>query len=115
MLVDIHASRRGRRAQFVNKTFYGQLNHIFVVPFPATPSLGIERDTTLILAGIHQCANVKEGNGLRMPYYSRMGAKEVVDVKCVQALIGRIPLPSNQWAVLDRTGDLQRSCYSPDS
>ncbi|KAL0056826.1 hypothetical protein AAF712_016563 [Marasmius tenuissimus] len=114
LLVDIHASRRGRLPQFVNKTFYGQLNHLFVVSFPATPSLGIDNDTTLLLAGIHQCANVKEGNGLKMPYYSRMGAKEAVDITSVQCLVGRIPRPSNQWAILDRSGELQRSCYVPD-
>ncbi|KAJ8091123.1 hypothetical protein PM082_024604 [Marasmius tenuissimus] len=115
LLVDIHASRRGRHPQFVNQTFYGQFNHIFVVPFPATPSLGIEDDTTLLLAGIHQCTNIKEGNGLKMPYYSRMGAKEVVDITSVQCLVGRIPHPSNQWAILDHSGDLQRSCYVPNS
>ncbi|KAL0067494.1 hypothetical protein AAF712_005485 [Marasmius tenuissimus] len=53
MLVDIHASRRGRRPQFVTKTFYGQLMHIFVVSFLATPALNVESDMVLILAGIH--------------------------------------------------------------
>ena len=114
MLVDTRARNRTAEPLFTSKSFFGQLQHIFVVPIPSTPSLGIEKDTVLLLAGIHQCEGLKMGNGMAMPYYSRMGKKEVVDIASVQCLVGRIPLPANRWAIIDRTGDLQRSIYAPE-
>lgn len=113
MLVDIHAKNRRRAPEFVPKAFYGQLQNIFVVQLPASPELELDEPTTLILAGIQSCELDKQISALKMPLYSKMGRYEVVDMSCVQCLVGRV-YDGKRWAIIDRSGDLQRSFYVPD-
>jgi len=76
--------------EFVPETFYGQLQHIFVVKMPAARSdLGLAKRETLILAVIQTC-NIERHDSLDMHYYKRQGAIEVVDITSVQCLVGRI-------------------------
>lgn len=109
MLVDIHASRRRLEPKFEVKSFFGQLQHIFVVHLPAAPQLGLDSEETLILAGVRQCV-VDATNSIGMPFYSKMGQFEVVDMACIQCLIGRIQI-GKQWAIIDRSGGLLPSYY----
>jgi hypothetical protein len=55
MLVDVYANKPQLTPEFVLKTFFGQLQHIFVVHIPVTPALGLEQPTTLFLVGIFTC------------------------------------------------------------
>jgi hypothetical protein len=112
MLVDIHASRRHLAPKFEVKSFFGQLQYIFVICLPATPQLGLDSEETLILVGVHPCV-VDATNSIGMPFYSKMGPFEVVDMACIQCLIGCIQI-GKQWAIIDHSGGLLQSYYAAD-
>jgi hypothetical protein len=97
---------------FEVRPYFGQLENILVVRLPATSQLDLNTGSTLILAGIRQC-EVDATNSMGMPFYSKMGRFEVVDITCVQCLVGRIR-NDKRWAIIDRTGGLQRSYYSAE-
>jgi hypothetical protein len=115
MLVDLNARYPSRREVLVKQAFYGQLQNIFVVTLPACPTLQLEKPEVFILAGIQTCADVHLGNGMEMPYYKKLGSYEVVDMSCIQCLVGRVPLGQQQWAIIDRSGTIQRSIYVPEN
>ena len=101
-------ARSSRRApEFVPETFYGQLQHIFVVKMPQL--LGGE---TLILGSILTC-NIEEKNELDMHHYKMHGRTEVVDITTVQCLVGRIK-DRGSWTIIDRSGKLARATFELD-
>jgi hypothetical protein len=112
MLVDIHATKRRVASKFEVKSFYGQLENILVICLPATAQLALATETTLILAGIRQC-EIDSTNSMGMSLYSKMGRFEVVDMTCVQCLVGRVQ-NNKRWAIIDRSCGLQRSYYAAD-
>lgn len=112
MLVDIHANNRRTASKFEIQSFFGRLENILLIRLPAAPQLDINTGSTLILAGIRQC-EVDAINSMGMHFYSKMGRFEVVDMTCVQCLIGRVQ-NGNRWAIIDRSGGVQRSHYSAE-
>jgi hypothetical protein len=110
MLVDIYANRRRLAPKFQVQSFYGRLENIVVVHLSSTAQLVLDSCSTLILAAIRQC-EVNATNSIGMPFYSKMGRFEVVDMTCVQCLIGRIKT-DQQWAIIDRSDGLQQSHYA---
>jgi hypothetical protein len=101
-------------SEFETKTYFGQLLNIFVVHLPANKELGLKEDKTLILALIDQCKAEQDhdyGN-LDLYSYKDMGPEEVVDMTCVQCLIGRVS-SGGKWVIIDRSGELQRAYYIP--
>ena len=113
MLVDKNA-RYPRRAIILEPcVFFGQLQHIFVIKLGPSPALNLTQKTSLILAAIRACANpqMKSDNGIY--YYSREGPLEVVDVNCVQCLVGRVK-DGNEWAIVDRSEGHARSVFVAD-
>ncbi|KAJ7787859.1 hypothetical protein B0H14DRAFT_2399057, partial [Mycena olivaceomarginata] len=115
LLVDEHARKPRLAPRFVPVTFYGQLQNIFVVKLPPSPELGLEENATLILAAIRKC-NITLRNDLDMHYYQKDGPVEVVDISSVQCLVGRIKTTDKKnWAIIDRSGDLARPSWDPDS
>ncbi|THU87004.1 hypothetical protein K435DRAFT_822023 [Dendrothele bispora CBS 962.96] len=114
MLVDLNTLHPNREENLEKQQFFGQLQNIFVVRFPPAPELEQQFEETYILAGIQKCHNVKYKNGMRMPYYKNMGGYEVVDMSCVQCVVGRIKATQNHWAIIDRSGALQHSYYVRD-
>jgi hypothetical protein len=102
MEVDKNARYPKRPIVLESRIFFGQLKHIFVIKLGASPILKLTEETTLILAVIRACANpqMKGENGIR--YYSREGHLEVVDMNCVQCLVGRVK-DGNEWAIIDRS------------
>ena len=113
MYVDKHANMRHREPELVRQSFYGQLKHIFVVPIQPATTLGLSSQQTLILAGIYRC-QIDSTNSRGMLYYSKMGRYEVVDITTIQCLIGRVSPRESQWAIIDRTVNLNWSYYLPD-
>ncbi|KAK7434679.1 hypothetical protein VKT23_020086 [Stygiomarasmius scandens] len=116
VLVDINAQNKRQQVELELQTFYGQLQNIFVVHFPATPGLGHPAEQTYFLAGIQVCDGLKQKNGLKMTYYKKMGCYEVVDMSCVQCLVGRVRASDedSRWAIIDCSGAIQRSYYVRD-
>ncbi|KAK1221658.1 hypothetical protein PQX77_015527 [Marasmius sp. AFHP31] len=104
LLVDINARNHRAALQYAPQHFYGQLQEILVVVFPASQALNMPDETTLILATIERCA-VYNANKLGMPVYEKMVVTEVVDIGTVQCLVGRIQ-ERRQWTI-------SRSYYVP--
>ncbi|EJF66331.1 hypothetical protein DICSQDRAFT_78704 [Dichomitus squalens LYAD-421 SS1] len=110
-LVDIHARNHHIQAEYEGNTFYGQLQHIIVLEMPTGTFTSGE---TLILGVIQSCAVERHNHDLDLHYYSRLGATEVVDIQTIQCAVGRIR-DRNEWAILDRSGELSRALYTEDS
>lgn len=107
LLVDRNASRRNACLEFVPETFYGQLQHIFLVEMPIAMELGIQEPQTLILGSILTC-DIEAQNDLDMHYYKRHGRTEVVDITTIQCLVGRVK-DRDWWVIIDRSGKLARA------
>lgn len=69
---------------------------------------------TIFLAAIQTCTNpTRATNGLDLHYYTKMGRIEVVDMTCVQCLVGRVkdPVVNNGWIIIDRSGNQARAVF----
>ena len=97
------------------KTFYGRLQHLFVVDLPQEPQAGLERPTTVVLAGITTCKINAIHEALDIHYYIKESSTEsIIDVTCVQCLVGQVQYAANRWAIIDRSGSLSRAVWVPD-
>ncbi|KAK0184583.1 hypothetical protein F5146DRAFT_1169568 [Armillaria mellea] len=112
VLVDKNARRPRLAPSYYMKTFYGQLQNIIVICIPATMDLGLDEPQVLLLAVIQQCV-VEAKNTLGWSFYTKMGLMEVVDMTCMQCLIGRVPTLGGQMALIDRSNNIQCSYYDP--
>ncbi|EPS93333.1 hypothetical protein FOMPIDRAFT_1136369, partial [Fomitopsis schrenkii] len=93
------------------RSFFGQLRYIVVLHFPVCHPLGLREPTTIALAAICSCPIVKSHKDLDIHYYTKEGAIDVVDLTCVQCVIGRVK-DGNSWAVIDRSGSLSRAIFA---
>jgi hypothetical protein len=77
-----------------------------------TPRLNIVKPSMVALAVIRECV-LEQGNahGLDVHFYHRDGSLQVMDLNCVQCLVGRVRLANGNWAILDRSGVLARALY----
>ncbi|KIJ60585.1 hypothetical protein HYDPIDRAFT_98351 [Hydnomerulius pinastri MD-312] len=112
-LVDKYARQPRRKPEYTMETFYGRLAHIFVVTLPPSTPLGNAVPTTHILAAIETCEIERSRPDVDIHYYSKLGALDMVDITCLQCLVGRIP-HEGRWAIIDRSGDLARAIYAAD-
>lgn len=120
MYIDLHARKKKCEPKHKLQTFYGQLQHLFVVrldDIAAHEDLGFEDDepTTIFLAAIKTCV-LDETVTLRdldIHYYLQHGALHVVDVNSIQALVGRVQ-DGNRWAIIDQSGVLARALGTDD-
>ncbi|KAF8834466.1 hypothetical protein BDN67DRAFT_861609, partial [Paxillus ammoniavirescens] len=109
-LVDKYARQKRRQPEYELKMFYGHLVHLFVVRLPLAPHLNIHAPVVHILAGIETC-EIQRSTDLDIHYFNKLsGSLDVVDITCVQCLVGRIPVAGG-WAIIDRSGDLARALY----
>jgi hypothetical protein len=117
MLVDKNERDTKAEPDFQLETFYGQLEHIYRVVFPAAvPALDIVEPTAYILAAVRTCALEKDDPNLKLldiHLYSRMGPLDVTDITSVQSLVGRVK-DSNRWGIIDRSGSLARALWTAD-
>ena len=110
-MVDKNARKHRAAPDFAPEQFYGQLKDILVIEFPTSRALGVEEETTFILAAVEKC-DVYAVNKLGMPVYEKMAAVEVIDITTVQCLVGRIQ-EGRRWTIIDRSGAITRSFYIP--
>ncbi|THU93069.1 hypothetical protein K435DRAFT_670956 [Dendrothele bispora CBS 962.96] len=112
LLVDQLASQISANPDFEPETCFGQLQHIYLIRFNKPyPELGLyQSSTTIIMASIKKCNLTNESiPGLDIHFYSRMGATDVIDIRSVQCVVGRVPYGQNGWAIIDRSGTLARA------
>jgi hypothetical protein len=95
--------------------------HFNVVCLAKSRHLGIKSTAseTIFLAVIQTCVQPMAAlNGLGLHYYTKMarGRVEVVDMNCVQCVVGWVEDPdTNQgWVLIDRSGNLARAVFIED-
>lgn len=108
--------RRGPNPVYQATTMYAQLTHIIVVTLPAGV-LGLTEQTQFILADVETCrADIQGPLDIRM--YDTMSILQVVDMVCVQCLVGRVKVMKDQgkpiWAIIDRSGELDAAIYAEE-
>jgi len=113
MLVDRNARYPKRPVMLEPQVFFGQLQHTFVVRLQASLALGLQQQTTLILAAIRTCSNPQLIGENGTYYYSREGPLEVVDIECVKCLVGRVK-DGNEWAIVDRSGGCAHPVFATE-
>jgi hypothetical protein len=75
---------------------------------PPARRLKLEHATTLFLAAVTPCRiEQKYVNGLETHLYSQEGPLEVIDLNCVQCLVGRV-FSRGKWLIFDRSGVFAR-------
>jgi hypothetical protein len=92
------------------QVLFGQLQNIFVISLGPSPALKLIKKTTLILAAIRSCADPQVRAESSTYHYLREGAMEVVDMNCVQCLVGRLK-DGNGWAIVDRNAGCTRPVF----
>jgi hypothetical protein len=116
MLVDKYARQARRRPEYELQTFFGQLQHIYLIQFStACRDLRIDQGSTIILASIRTCildhsVPQLQLERLDIKYYSAEGAVHVIDITSLQCLVGRIR-DWKRWAIIDQSGSLARALY----
>ena len=102
MYVDRHARHRNKTPDLEDKPFFGQLKRILVLELPAALQLGIAEPTTVILALIQE-VKVSLRNGIYS--YKEFGGEEVVDLKTVQCVVGRVK-NRGEWSIINRSDNV---------
>jgi hypothetical protein len=114
MLVDKYARQARRQPEYKLQTFYGQLQHIYVIRFKTPYSdSNLGGVSTIFLAAIRSCTLDTPEHQLQpldIHFYSSEGPLHVIDITSLQCLVGRIR-DRNQWAIIDRSGSLARALY----
>jgi hypothetical protein len=121
MLVDKFARKKKRRPEYVLETFYGRLEHIFVIKLrpECLNNTHFSTNEPIILAAIRSCkleTTPAELETLDIHLYSQEGSLDFIDVTSIQALVGRVPCSNTgpKWAVVDRSGALARAVFNND-
>jgi hypothetical protein len=101
--------------QLEERSFYGHLEDIISFVLPASRSLGMTADHHFVIAGIRTCSINTDSAELpvQVQYFSQLGALNFVNISTVQCVIGRVQI-GRIWAIIDRTGSLQRAWYNED-
>ncbi|KAH9849072.1 hypothetical protein C2E23DRAFT_870815 [Lenzites betulinus] len=112
LLVDRNTRYRNRPVVLEKQTFYGELQHILLVPFGPVPSATppLLHNETLLLAVIRTCSIESSDDRLDLHFYKQLGRTEVVDLTTIQCVVGRIH-DRGRYAIIDRSGALSRALY----
>lgn len=118
MLVDRFAHMRRRKPKFEPQTFYGRLEHLYLITFTCSDTR-VDPQKPIILAAIRNCKIKDPGptdlEGLDIHLYDTTGSLDLVDVTSIQALVGRVEyaVDGGGWAIIDRSGSLARAEWDP--
>ena len=118
MLVDKFAHMCRRKPKLEPQTFYGQLEHLYLINFTCSDTRMDPQQPT-ILAAIRNCKIQVQGptelEGLDIHLYNMTGGLDLVDITSVQALVGRVKyvVDGGGWAIIDRSGSLACAEWDP--
>ncbi|KAH9008293.1 hypothetical protein EDB84DRAFT_1591239 [Lactarius hengduanensis] len=118
MLVDKFAHMHRRKPKFELQTFYGQLEHLYLITFSCSDTR-VDPQKPIILAAIRNCKIKAPGpadlEGIDIHLYSTTGSLDLADITSVQALVGRVEytVDGGGWAIIDRSGGLARAEWDP--
>lgn len=101
----------GRRPRYIKKTFYGRLEHIYVLEIGPAPALDLQDRTTIFLAAIRECVLDQDYDiGMDIHLYSQEGRLDLGDLTSIQCMVARVKW-GNKYAIIDRSGSLSRAIY----
>lgn len=109
LLVDRLAHRRNAQPDYVPRTFFGQLERVFVCELRPSSMLRTRKATPLILLDVH-CCNAK-ADRFGIYEYSSFRNREIIDGKAVRALVGRIN-DRGKWAIVRRADNFEHASYN---
>ena len=119
--MDKFAHMKRQKPVYEPQTFYGQLQHIYVVKFSDLCSdAHVEPEKPVFLVVIWNCkleTDNTELTKLDIHLYTHTGTLDVVDITSVQALVGRVKVQvgGGGWAIIDRSGALARATYEEEA
>ena len=111
MLVDRYAHMRRRKLVLEPQTFYGQLEHLYLINFVCSDTR-VDPQQPIILAAIRNCKikdlQPTELERLDIHIYNMTGGLDLVNVTSIQALVGRVKytVDGGGWAIIDQSGSL---------
>jgi hypothetical protein len=120
MLVNKFAHMKRQKPVYKPQTFYGQLQHIYVIKFLDTCSDAcVEPEKPVFLVVIRNCkleTDDSELVKLDIHLYIHTGTLDVVDITSVQALVGhvKVQIGGGGWAIIDQSGALARATYEEE-
>ena len=92
--------------RWANKTFYGRLLNIFVVPLRAEPSVSLNDPQTLVLARVRECPLLENpvipGSKCYIAQSHDALAPYVIDLETISAVVGRFEWEGHTY-IIDRT------------
>ena len=118
MLVDRFAHMHRRKPMLEPQTFYGQLEHLYLINLDCSDTQ-VDPQQPIILAAIRNCKisdpGLTELEGLDIHLYNTPGSLDLVDVTSIQALVGRVKytVDGGGWAIINRSSSLARAEWDP--
>ena len=118
MLVDRFAHMHHRKPKLEPQTFYGQLEHLYLINFVCSDTQ-VDPQQPIILAAIRNC-KIKDPQPTKLEcldihIYNMTGGLNIVNVTSIQALVGRVKytIDSGGWAIIDRSSNLACAEWDP--
>ncbi|KAG8915916.1 hypothetical protein FRC00_007195 [Tulasnella sp. 408] len=111
LLIDVQRHRRKAKPVFRRETFFGRLERVVVFTLPPSPPLNITEETTFILTDILPCQVTQDQYAFYE--YSSYGAREMVNLNAIRALVGRI-YDRGKWVIVRRKGGIEHAHYTSE-
>ncbi|KAF7322257.1 hypothetical protein HMN09_00002900 [Mycena chlorophos] len=92
---------QGNTRLFRSKLAYGRLEELLECPLPRKTWLGQYSGKTLLFAVVTPCAGSHRDARESVVGYRSMDAPVVVDVRSIEAVVGRLPV-GERWILIDR-------------
>jgi len=93
--------------------FYRQLQYIVIIPIPKSNELQTKKPESLCLMVIQSIdTDFPNAHGMPpIPFYLQTGALDLVDIKCIQCVVGRVE-DQGRWGLVDRSGLLAHAVFT---
>lgn len=109
LLIDERAHRRNEEPILSPRTFFGQLERVFICVLRPSAALEITEPTPLILMDVNCCNTTKDRFDFHE--YTHFRGCEIVDGTAIRALVGRI-MDREKWVFVRREGVVEHASYT---
>jgi len=92
--------------------FFGQLLYVVIIPIPKSKELKTKKPKNICLAVVRQVhAILPNAHGMPIPFYSKTGSLDPIDINSIQCVVGRIG-DWGKWGLVDRSGPLVHAVFN---
>ncbi|KAG8934651.1 hypothetical protein FRC01_001387 [Tulasnella sp. 417] len=109
LLVDSLAHDRTVAPVLDGRTFFGELERVFLLHLPRNQAIKQPKDEIILLLDIHSCKTSTDTYGFFE--YQHHGPREVVDASALRAVVGRIK-QGTTWTFVRRPGVFEHATYT---